>query len=728
MMRLYFALLCCSLLAAACNDGHVEICPCDPEPGGTLDTVITAAPDPITRDPVARFSFAASGVTNDDVLGFECQYDDGAWQHCRSPLTINVLGEGEHTLRVRAYTAALSDASPAAATWLLDSIAPTLHWVKAPPAATPNATLALTFATSEPAAYWCTVDGEQASCEPDVSITVLESGSHSISITAVDAAGNLSLPLSASWILDLPPDTFLLDAPPSATDQQSAEISFFGIDDVGIDHYECRLDAGSWGSCTSPWVLAFLSLGSHTADIRAVDTRQQADASPLTVSWTVTADLPPATTLLRYPAALHPLTTAVITAFSSDLDLDGYICQVDGSGWAPCASEQSLSALAATSHTVGYAAVDTGGNVDPVSPAVSWQIVAPPAATWRSVSLGDDHACAIRNDGALFCWGNGADGRLGTGALTDLTLPTQVTSGTFTSVSAGDRHNCAIATDGTLFCWGSNLFGQVGNGTSGGAVSQPVSLPGLWRQVSLNTGFGCAISTDATAWCWGANGSGELGVSGSSRHAPARVAGITEPVTAVSTGRAHACALANSGNVWCWGDNSVGQLGFAGGGTSPPVQVPLSGAASVIAAGGDHTCALIAAALWCWGDGFSGETALGVDRTDTTPTATAYGNFVTLSAGGTHTCAIDTAGRLWCWGSNVDSQLGVNWTSDAAIGAPAIATPIEVGPETPWSAIRAARFGTCGLRADGSLWCWGRHRAVPWYISGDTPVPAALLP
>src|SRR5205085_11118213 len=65
------------------------------------------------------------------------------------------------------------------------------------------------------------------------------------------------------------------------------------------------------------------------------------------------------------------------------------------------------------------------------------------------------------------------------------------------------------------------------------------------------------------------------------------------------------------GTVWCWGDNGFEQLGV--GGTAPrstPVQVPfLSGAVvSAVAAGGEHTCALLAnGTVECWGDGSLGQ-------------------------------------------------------------------------------------------------------------------------
>ncbi|HEY1088622.1 MAG TPA: hypothetical protein VGE37_13045, partial [Archangium sp.] len=42
-----------------------------------------------------------------------------------------------------------------------------------------------------------------------------------------------------------------------------------------------------------------------------------------------------------------------------------------------------------------------------------------------------------------------------------------------------------------------------------------------------------------------------------------------------------------------------------------------------------------------------------------------------VSAGGLHTCAIKFDGSLWCWGSNVYGQLGVD-------AGPASSVPVRV--------------------------------------------------
>jgi alpha-tubulin suppressor-like RCC1 family protein len=82
------------------------------------------------------------------------------------------------------------------------------------------------------------------------------------------------------------------------------------------------------------------------------------------------------------------------------------------------------------------------------------------------------HACAILANGAVRCWGFGADGRLGYGNpsnIGDDETPASVGDvpvGGATIQLSGFSHTCALLDTGKIRCWGFNDFGQLGYGNT----------------------------------------------------------------------------------------------------------------------------------------------------------------------------------------------------------------------------------------------------------------------
>ncbi len=72
------------------------------------------------------------------------------------------------------------------------------------------------------------------------------------------------------------------------------------------------------------------------------------------------------------------------------------------------------------------------------------------------VSAGRWHTCIgyPRAAPTISCRGANFDHQLG-----------RLVLGTFVQVSAGDAHTCAVREDGAVFCWGRNAAGQLGDGT-----------------------------------------------------------------------------------------------------------------------------------------------------------------------------------------------------------------------------------------------------------------------
>lgn len=64
------------------------------------------------------------------------------------------------------------------------------------------------------------------------------------------------------------------------TGKHRATFDFAGSGGVGPLHFQCKVDSGSWKSCTSPVTYTRLSHGSHTFNVRAIDSRGRADPTP----------------------------------------------------------------------------------------------------------------------------------------------------------------------------------------------------------------------------------------------------------------------------------------------------------------------------------------------------------------------------------------------------------------------------------------------------------------
>lgn len=254
------------------------------------------------------------------------------------------------------------------------------------------------------------------------------------------------------------------------------------------------------------------------------------------------------------------------------------------------------------------------------------------AADWSDVSAGGGSTCGIRKPGTLWCWGSYEFGQLGTGqsspstpALDYVSYPQKVGSAsTWKQVSAGHSHACAVRTNGTLWCWGRNFYGELGLGDKS-LRSSPVRVGGdtNWAQVAAGQSHTCAVRTNGTAWCWGSDDYRQLGdgdaVSPSQVPHPV---GSGTSWTGISVSQSHTCGRQADSSVWCWGSRIFGQLGdgvIQGGGVGTPQRVS-AGWASV-ASGGDHSCAIRTdGRAFCWGKNLFGQLGDGTEDDRSRPT------------------------------------------------------------------------------------------------------------
>lgn len=353
-----------------------------------------------------------------------------------------------------------------------------------------------------------------------------------------------------------------------------------------------------------------------------------------------------------------------------------------------------------------------------------------------SLSTGFYGTCTIRA-GQGYCWGPDSNGELGDGSTAESGVPVAVdTSGvlagkTLTQISTADGYTCALDTSGAAYCWGSNEWGQLGFGVlEYSDVPVPVDTKGVLagkRLVEITAGqlAACALDSAGHAYCWGNNQFGELG-NGGTANSDVPVAVDTggalagQTLTQISGGSDYTCALDTAGAAYCWGADDFGELGDASGTASDvPVAVDASGVLAGkkladIAANesGSSTCALDASgSAFCWGLNVEGQ--LGDDSTSNSAVPVAVdasgalaGKTLTQISTGEDTCALDSSGAPYCWGDNDYGELGDNSTSGSTV-------PVAVDTSGALAGQRLTQIGAggyfyaCALAVSGAVYCWG---------------------
>lgn len=277
------------------------------------------------------------------------------------------------------------------------------------------------------------------------------------------------------------------------------------------------------------------------------------------------------------------------------------------------------------------------------------------------LTVGDNHACALFEDGLLRCWGDNQKEQLGRTTLGDFSSIPRIVhhNGALLKpdiISAGGQHTCAVVPASlgrgpdTLYCWGNNARGQLGRGSAGDSFSTPAPI---------DTGGGPNL----------------------------------DDLVAIAAGAMHTCAVFEFPGdeifvkkVTCWGDNRVNQLAN--------VSCHTDSDGNLFEYKARPVCVV--------------QLASGNDLT----------KIESLSTHADHTCTIDEANTLRCWGLNVDHQLGRDTADSAGGGSQALAD------EPSWDSVQfpdsdqpttlAAATGqkhTCALvsstEQDTSLYCWG---------------------
>ena len=311
---------------------------------------------------------------------------------------------------------------------------------------------------------------------------------------------------------------------------------------------------------------------------------------------------------------------------------------------------------------------------------------------------------------------------------------------TFKKISAGFNHTCALGTDSLTYCWGADMQGSLGDTGNDRRCDKEDGENGKKCRFR-NPSFAGTDDMVFTSYSY-------IPVKVQPGEGPGTVS--LENATDISSGYAFTCAI-TGGKVYCWGTGSSGQLGNGDTASSDkPVTVCAPGSKTdcihhpltdvvQISAGNSHVCAIVGAErkLVCWGSGDNGRLGNNDEVSSSTPVYVCspetdeinrtrsqkkdceqnpLKDVSYVAAGNFYTCAVAGPNKTaYCWGDGSAMQLGNNETENTDIPL-TVCKPGAFSKkcsDTPFEGVKKFATGqshTCAItEKDGSVYCWGQN-------------------
>jgi hypothetical protein len=229
----------------------------------------------------------------------------------------------------------------------------------------------------------------------------LAEGSHIVTVRARDAAGFESDATSKTTVLD---KTVRLSVGelPAWSNAGAPSLTFASPDsDIPAGGFSCRIDAGAWGTCTSPYQPAQLTEGTHhytvsvTDDVGNVASAQRTviiDRTSPTASFTAGG--------LQEGAAAAVSTLDVTFAIADNSTFVVANCAVDTGASIPCsnANHHLMTGVSNGAHTLTVTAFDPAGNTFSITRHFSVAVPAPTHGTTAPTGTVVPHAHAAASN------------------------------------------------------------------------------------------------------------------------------------------------------------------------------------------------------------------------------------------------------------------------------------------------------------------------------------------
>lgn len=334
------------------------------------------------------------------------------------------------------------------------------------------------------------------------------------------------------------------------------------------------------------------------------------------------------------------------------------------------------------------------------------------------VATGTSNGCALLEAGTVSCWGGTYVGVLALDDLGTSESPPQrvgaarVIAGVdgAQSISVGQNGACVVREDGKVVCWGCDKEGLSGQGVRGSCdtwnyepdgLFRPSVVPGIDGAVSVSVGqqHACAVIGDGSVKCWGTDGGmGRIGAEVPESGAPVSprtVAGVAV-ATAVSVNGYMSCAIVAGGAVSCWGRPS-GWFSDDPGTHNAALVDGISGALDLKLDDGRACVILSDRKVKCWGWVVPDMTRLPDSGSPTPVLIPGVAGAAKLTGSTFAPCVVRANGTVACWGNDFGGAAGS--------GRPIVDTLYDVGGRVlgldDSTAVTVGSYFGCGLRQSG---------------------------
>ena len=271
----------------------------------------------------------------------------------------------------------------------------------------------------------------------------------------------------------------------------------------------------------------------------------------------------------------------------------------------------------------------------------SGQLLAPGDERFVAISAGKNHSCGLREDGAALCWGRWSHQGPAATSLLDQR---------FVAISSGGEHTCGLRENGMAICWSQ--------APSGDTKRWPILSDTFIAVFSLGSGS-CGIRADGAAVCW------DIGIDSVNQSIgwtkeyglvhQYKEFGLNEERGLASVSRGGQCSLKISGELSCPERKpdvanpdvlSDERLKYMGGSWDRDTRGFICG----VRPDGSAVC-------WILGQRSEQDWNI--------PMIPASQKFLDIGAGEDHACGLLADGSIKCWGSNHHGQ-GVPPTSQTS--------------------------------------------------------------